>query len=350
MSSFISMFGPPRRAAGAALGLVGLVVLLCASGGDALAARPVGTVRAASDAPQPAVDLAAGLQPPSRRFSPAMAYDGARRDVLLFGGATFQDGALAPLADTWTWDGHGWTQRFPAHSPSARAFSEMAYDPVHRQVVLFGGLGLNDTWLWDGRDWTQAAPAFNPVSTIEEGMTFFPATCTVVMYSGNFTGPVHLYSWDGANWTDVPFGGGPPDSAFQGGLSVDPVRGVLVLLAVDINQIGVMQQWEFDGRTWTHRDVPTPPSRSLAQTVTDERTDTIVLFGGVEVNDTWTWDGLRWTQRQPRHTPPVRSSTGPMPGMAYDAARGEVVVFGGSNMGTPLNDTWTWNGRDWKQR
>jgi hypothetical protein len=92
--------------------------------------------------------------------------------------------------------------------------------------------------------------------------------------------------------------------------------------------------------------------RGLVQTATDDRTDTIVMFGGVGHNDTWTWDGVGWTQQQPRRSPSERSSTGPMPGMAYDAARGEVVVFGGVDVTTnvPLNDTWTWNGRDWTSR
>jgi len=321
--------------------LSGLVLVLTAAGsGIVQTARPVA-----------AMDAAARPQAPSPRYSPAMAYDGARRSVVLFGGATVDNNFLS---DTWTWNGHRWTQLHPAHAPSARGYSEMAYDPVHRQVVLFGGLGLNDTWLWDGSDWTQATPTFIPNQAIEEGMTFFAATGTVVMYSGDFSGATHLYSWDGADWTDLPFTGGPPPSTFQGGLSVDPERDVLVLLAPDANDFMLqphpaLHHWEFDGKTWTERAVVTPPARSLVQTATDEQTDTIVMFGGVGFNDTWAWDGQRWTQRHPRHSPPSLSSTGPMPGMAYDAARGEVVVFGGMNYANNVvqNDTWTWNGRDW---
>lgn len=97
--------------------------------------------------------------------------------------------------------------------------------------------------------------------------------------------------------------------------------------------------------------MPTPPTRSLVQTAADERDHTIVMFGGVGFNDTWTWDGTQWTQQQPRHSPAERSSTGPMPGLAYDARRGEVVLFGGQGLfGPPLNDTWTWIGRDWTER
>jgi len=327
--------------AGAALALTG-----CA-GGAAQSTRPAASVRSVpgdvtfsyANETRPA-----GL--PSPRSSPAMAYDAARPESLLFGG----EGS----SDMWAWNGHRWAQLHPVHSPGPRAWAEMAYDPRHRQVVLFGGSArgsrLNDTWLWNGRDWTRATPAFTPAPTIEEGITFFSGTGTVLMFSGDDIGPNHLYSWDGADWTDLPFTGGPPRSAFQGGFSVDPKRRVVVLLADDINKT-TLQHWEFDGRVWTHRDVATPPVRALVQTADDERTHTIVMFGGVGHNDTWTWDGTRWTQRHPLHSPSMRSSTGPMPGMAYDAARGRVVVFGGIDVRTnrPLNDTWTWNGEDWSQ-
>jgi hypothetical protein len=311
-------------------------------------------VPAAPPAPAPTGHVAAPGTP-TPRFSPTMAYDAAEREMVLFGGET---AGLTFLADTWAWDGHRWAQLHPAHSPSARASAEMAYDPRHQQLVLFGGYGtlgfdLADTWLWNGDDWTQATPAFTPTHTQEEGMTYFAGTGTVLMFSGGnnvASNTAHVYSWDGADWTDLSFTGGPPSSAFQGGFSVDPKRQVVVFLADDSND-PTLQHWEFDGRTWTHRAVATPPVRSLVQTATDQRTGTIVMFGGIGVNDTWTWDGTRWTQRHPLRSPSARSSTGPMPGLAYDAALGEVVVFGGIDFATnvPLNDTWTWNGRDWNR-
>jgi len=81
--------------------------------------------------------------------------------------------------------------------------------------------------------------------------------------------------------------------------------------------------------------------------VTDDRTGTIVLFGGAGFADTWTWNGERWTQRTPRRSPPSLTSTGPMPAMAYDGAGGRVLLFGGSRAGAATNDTWTWNVDGW---
>jgi hypothetical protein len=318
----------------------------------------------ASSAPSglPAPSSQAPQHAPSPRFSPGMVYDGARDEVILFGGATVESGFMNYFSDTWTWNGSLWKQVHPAHSPSPRAWPEMTYDEARRQVVLFGGQApdvprLTDTWIWDGSDWTQARPAFTPIGTIEEGIAFFPVTGTVLMYSASAMGgqKSHLYSWDGSNWTDLAFSGGPSYSSLQGGLSLDTTRGTMVLLAYDMNAIHDpnprLRHWEFDGEAWTQRDVTRPPLRSLVQTVTDTKRGEIVMFGGVGHNDTWTGKGGEWKQQNPAHSPDVRSSTGPAPGMAYDATRNRVVVFGGwADAVGPLGDTWTWDGRDWTPR
>ncbi len=77
----------------------------------------------------------------------------------------------------------------------------------------------------------------------------------------------------------------------------------------------------------------------------------IVLFGGYNpnsgfLNDTWVWDGANWIQKSPQTSPPAREGHA----MAYDIARGQVVLFGGldANM-NPLNDTWLWDGITWTQ-
>src|SRR5439155_6137813 len=82
----------------------------------------------------------------------------------------------------------------------------------------------------------------------------------------------------------------------------------------------------------------------------DEVRGNSVIFGGgtvippTDFNDTWVWDGTTWTQLFPATSPSARSGSA----MAYDVARGRVVVFGGADVdGTPLGDTWTWDGATW---
>jgi hypothetical protein len=104
--------------------------------------------------------------------------------------------------------------------------------------------------------------------------------------------------------------------------------------------------WTWDGSTWTKQAPAAHPSpRYLASMAYDAATGNIVLFGGADgvhlFTGTWTWDGSTWTKQAPATSPPAREYGS----MAYDAATGNVVLFGGGG-GTsglsPLGDTWTW--------
>jgi hypothetical protein len=68
----------------------------------------------------------------------------------------------------------------------------------------------------------------------------------------------------------------------------------------------------------------------------------VVYFGGPLGDQTWTWNGITWTKRSPLHSPPPRSGHA----MAYDAARQRVILFGGGSA-LALADTWSWDGTDW---
>jgi hypothetical protein len=46
--------------------------------------------------------------------------------------------------------------------------------------------------------------------------------------------------------------------------------------------------------------------------------------GGSRGGDTWIWDGTNWTQLSPLNSPPARASHS----MADDEAHGQVVLFG----------------------
>jgi hypothetical protein len=73
----------------------------------------------------------------------------------------------------------------------------------------------------------------------------------------------------------------------------------------------------------------------------------LLLFGGYaggsELNDTWTFDGTRWTQVTVSNPPPVRYSA------SMAALGNEVVLFGGFGSDGDLNDTWTFDGTTWTQ-
>src|SRR5262249_58326600 len=105
--------------------------------------------------------------------------------------------------------------------------------------------------------------------------------------------------------------------------------------------------WTGDGPTWTKQPPATrPPAQSNAAMAYDAATGTVVLFGGH--GGTWTWNGTTRTKQHPAASPPARSFAS----MAYDAATGTVVLCGGrgdSSFGA-VNDTWTWDGTTWTKQ
>jgi hypothetical protein len=71
----------------------------------------------------------------------------------------------------------------------------------------------------------------------------------------------------------------------------------------------------------------------------------VVLFGGVgDYPNTWLWNGSSWTLAHPAASPAGRFGAS----SAYDPQTKSVVLFGGRlEDGTPIHDTWSWDGTTW---
>jgi hypothetical protein len=95
----------------------------------------------------------------------------------------------------------------------------------------------------------------------------------------------------------------------------------------------------------------TPPREASSMTY-DPGMGMPLLFGGAAatpvgyLNDTWAWDGHTWSQLHPATSPPARSDAC----LVYDAAAGQLVLFGGEAAATQLSDTWLWNGTTWTEQ
>jgi hypothetical protein len=104
---------------------------------------------------------------------------------------------------------------------------------------------------------------------------------------------------------------------------------------------------------WNQQSPATSPGgRWQASMAYDAAQGQVVLFGGYsngELGDTWLWNGTTWTQQSPATNPPARSQSA----MVYDAAQSQVVLFGGYLSNTApfrSSDTWVWNGTTWTQQ
>ena len=82
-----------------------------------------------------------------------MAYDPIRKRSVMFGGI---DDAFALKNDVWEWDGSTWAQVL-AIGPDAREGHAMFYNPDRGQVSVYGNSngGGEDLWEWSGAAWTQ---------------------------------------------------------------------------------------------------------------------------------------------------------------------------------------------------
>jgi len=116
------------------------------------------------------------------------------------------------------------------------------------------------------------------------------------------------------------------------------------------NHDGCSPECGFETAAWTRQGIQ-PPARQGRVAGYDPVRERVVLFGGFGCvggtcwhNDTWEWNGTGWAQISPPASPP--GSTGGF--MTYDAARGRLVLLGGTDsLGGPIG-TWEWDGSAWR--
>src|SRR5437879_4587846 len=98
--------------------------------------------------------------------------------------------------------------------------------------------------------------------------------------------------------------------------------------------------------------IPTPdsggPVSSFGFSVVDDpAVPHVVTVGGVDrSDDTWLWDGGRWSLARPAISPPGRF----LAAAAYDPVTTLAMLFGGRlERGALANDTWAWDGATWHE-
>src|SRR5262249_19673244 len=131
-------------------------------------------------------------------------------------------------------------------------------------------------------------------------------------------------------------------------------RGRTVLFGGTVSCCGndFADTWEWDGTEWRLAlPAVSPPAHAYHALAYDAARGETVLFGGYAANsvvsDIWGWDGTTWTEPAPPSGPAARVAHA----MAYDEARARIVLFGGtpfaaSDIGSEL---WEWDGAAWER-
>jgi hypothetical protein len=286
----------------------------------------------------------------SPRYLHSMAYDPIGDFFLVYGGligSTAQRGAFtleySGNSDSWRW-------RDNPNGLNAGYCRDGAMAWDGNRIILCGGYDDNgggartSSWAWNRttRSWDQLPDGPN-----RRGHAAAQAPGnTVVVFGGKlpngFIAP-ETWIWNGSTWSFGNYWTGPnPRSGHM--LAYDPVRNVTVLFG-GVNGSGTAETgtWEWTGTGWDRKTLPgdlEPPPRSGSVMWYDPVRARIVLFGGYQLDDTWEWDGIRWTEFVPATRPPYREGAA----AATNSRTGETVLYGGLGQTGLLNDTWVRGG------
>ena len=210
--------------------------------------------------------------------------------------------------------------------------------------------------------WRQLHPAKVPPARENGSMAYDPATHQVVLFGGlgnNINSLADTWIWNGTTWKEV-FPSHQPSARFGASLAYDGANHTLVLFGGEEVCCGLgdggqlNDTWTWNGTTWKELSPATSPGpRAYASMAYDPVGGLLVLFGGENPNvysfygDTWTWNGRTWKEASASTS---GLSARDEASMAFDGGNHTLVLFGGSNSsGTDLNDTWTWSGTAWRQ-
>jgi hypothetical protein len=309
---------------------------------------------------------------PGPRAGGFMVYDEARAQTVLFGGWTraAAGGDIGYPDDLWAWNGDRWTKLEPSSDsprPRGRDAPVLAYDAARKRVVMFGGRGdatgqsaswLSDVWEWDGARWYRLLASGMP-RLLHPMTTYDPVRRRVVVYGGGLvteTGAFGglsrtLWEWDGAHWS-------PRDTAglanhIPGAMAAGRAGVVVLAGEANVNQHSAAAPsptMRFSESSWSR--TPDGPAFNNLQATTGTPDGTIYFYHAWEE---WLTQPLlhvrdpngAWRRVETSPNPGVRNTQA----MAWDSRRQRLVLFGGSTRDQRLlDDTWEFDGRTWVKR
>ena len=260
----------------------------------------------------------------------------------------------------WRWDGAAWSEvEASGPAPTARSFFAAAHDPVRDVVVVYGGEdadGVSDeTWEWDGTAWRRSdgsAPGARAAAFAGLGP---PAAARWCSTAATVRMPSPARSGTTPGHGTARCGPGCPRAVRS------PAAGRRRWWPGDEGQVLVYgghqvadealppalgDTWVLADGAWTLADDAGGPGPLVNAQGLVHPTLGILLAGGSDMErengDVWRWTGDRWEIYAREVLPPRQAF-----GMAYDEARGVVVLTGGvvePGDTARHQDVWEWSG------
>ncbi|MBL8923716.1 MAG: hypothetical protein JNJ54_32980 [Myxococcaceae bacterium] len=260
--------------------------------------------------------------PPTARAGAAVAFDAARRQVVVHGGNL--EGQACCDNTTWIFDVATTTWSQVSSTGPARSMAAMAFDPTRNVIFLFGGRApdtsdSDQTWQFNGSAWTQVTVSSSPPAREAHVAFVDPAT-------GNF------FVSGGATSVSNPYAGRSDTWVLQG-VGTGSVR-------------------------WNAVTSPAyAPVRFGASIAYDPLRRLFVMFGGVQtgpspgvlLNDTWTFDpsNLQWTMGHNGVAPLTSPSPRHRFGLTWVTRLRRTTLFGGTtdySTTAQNNEVWVYGG------
>jgi len=318
----------------------------------------------------------------SARFDMAMTYDADTGRTLAFGGQSTLSGECegtvlpAALAEAWQWDGNAWTPVELASGQSARRGATLV---AQTDGPLLMGGWLNDeanshcdgagdpfcegTWSYDAGAFTSATPVLAGSPSARRDMSAaLLGSGAALIFGGRNDAGVLADAWvlDAGVWTAAS--DGAPSARYGAALGFDAERDEAMLFGGGTTgaqstmcpacRCPSAGTYAWDGSAWTELEPEHEPApRVDAALAYAESRKALVLFGGAGAlsgaannirDDLWEWHGDDWYEVEPADpegdgNPALRAQHA----MVADAARGELLVFGG--VADTSQATWIWS-------
>ncbi|MBI2806190.1 MAG: hypothetical protein HYX68_14510 [Planctomycetes bacterium] len=120
----------------------------------------------------------------------SIVYDSHNKQFVLFGGGNVQTERGDPGTWTYSPSKNAWTQIKLDKQPPQRANARLAFDPVNKKVVLFGGDQLDqllsDTWAFDvvKQQWEEIIPENVPAPRAGHALCWLPKAKKILLIGG----------------------------------------------------------------------------------------------------------------------------------------------------------------------
>ena len=322
---------------------------------------------------------------PSARELAGMTYDATDGYVVLFGGwndtgwdvgsASACNHTSCCFNDTWTYQDGTWTN-LSIPGPPPTCAPDMTFDKADGYVVMysalsyFGGVGsngslgdVNQTWTFVHGKWTRCHTSEPDAMPFYSSMTYDATLGAVLLVGDHYeAGGTFTETWEfkGGAWTRSDYSD-TPKGIWWSSVGFDAIDGSAVLLGN--SSIG-NKGWSAATQTYVKAngswiDLGELPSglRKYAQYLADNYCDVYVLafdskdgylllYGAplampylantnnAQVSLTWSYQDGSWTNES-IGGPPGRIA----PSLAFDAADGYMLLFGGMSGGYDANGT-----------